>query len=57
MFDFGVAKKTVEEMVADGESGLYIRIYINDLRRGGDITEEERRELTDIAFDLIEERK
>lgn len=57
MFDFEVAKKTVEEMVADGESSLYIRIYINDLRRGGDITEEERRELSDIAFDLIEERK
>lgn len=33
--------QAVKEMIADNESELYIRIYLNDLARSKDITWEE----------------
>lgn len=43
-------EQTVREMIKDKESPLYIRIYINDLRRGRDITKEECSRLHDIVI-------
>ena len=39
--------KAVKEMIEDKESELYIRIYLNDLARSGDITWKENGEIYD----------
>lgn len=36
---------TVKEMIRDGESELYIRVYLNDLARSRDITWETNGEI------------
>lgn len=39
------AKTGINELFAEGYGPLAVEIYINDLRRGGDITWDESREL------------
>lgn len=53
MNKYKIYEDTVKEMLRDGESGLYIKIYINDLLRGKDITTEESQQLHFIMIDAI----
>lgn len=45
------ARREVQEMIADGESWGYIRIFLNDLARGGDITWQDREQLANEIID------
>ena len=45
------ARREINEMIADGESWDYIRIFLNDLARAGDITWDEAKTL---SYEIID---
>lgn len=45
------ARREVRECIEEGYGFDYIRIFLNDLRRGGDIT---RDEWNEIFFELVD---
>lgn len=51
--NFKIYYRTVRQMINDQESGLYIKIYINDLMRGGDITALQAQVLHNLVIDAI----
>ena len=50
MYTAADARREVKECIEEGYGFDYIRIFLNDLYRGKDITSEERKE---IMYDLI----
>jgi len=48
--EFKIYKDCVKDMIKNHEDGDYIRIYINDLYRGKDITAEQRQELVNLMM-------
>lgn len=45
MYTINDARREIKECFEEGYSFDYVRIFINDLRRGGDITKEESKQL------------
>ena len=45
------ARREINEMIADGERWGYIRTFLNDLARAGDITWEESKTL---SYEIID---
>lgn len=53
MYTIKDAKREIDEMIADGDGMLYIRIFINDLIRGKDISHEEGKTLYHYVAEKI----
>lgn len=45
MYTINDARREIKECFEEGYGFDYVRIFINDLRRGGDITKEESKQL------------
>ena len=53
MYTIEDAKREINEMITDGDGMMVIRIFINDLIRGKDITHDEGKELNRYVAERI----
>lgn len=54
MYTINDAKREIDEMIADKDGMMVIRIFINDLIRGKDITNEEGKTLYRYVAEKID---